>query len=701
MLRNLVLRFFLLSLLLLDGMQAYAAIDREALVGRHKVVIHQTLPESPAQVGNGHFAFGMDITGLQTFRPFNTLSDWSWHSMPLPEGKTVDDYRPVGFESHGRMIPYKLPNPDEEEISSWMRCNPHRYNLARIGFVLLRRDGSISEESDLANAEQLVDLWTGEVSSSFELEGSRVAVSTVCDPSIDVLAVKVESDLISSGRLKFFLDFPYPDLRWISKKVGDYDLPSRHITRSYYPSENVVWINHIMDDTAYGVGIRSDVRIGISRDCDTLHRYTLTPDSSNKTLSLTFTFSEGGGAVSTSSFEDIRTSYAAFWRNYWMNGAVIDFSGSTDPRAFELERRVVLSQFLMRLNESGYFPPQESGLVNNGWYGRFHWEMIWWHAAHWFLWDRRYCASYLDIYSKYLPSSIKRAEEEGRSGARWPKCTGNINREWPCDTHAWLIWQQPHPIWFAEAEYRMDPSPTCLRKWEDVVLNTADYMADYLFKEGRNYVIGPPVAAVSENTRPVETRNPIFELAYFRYGFKTALIWAERLGLPASRTAKWRKALKHLSPLPQEDGYYITCEGMDDMWHNYNFEHPALTGVYGWLPGDGVDKEVFRRTFYRVLSDWQMDKIWGWDYPMLAMAAARLGDSAKAVDLLTATAHKFGFDAHGLATTWPFPYFPANGGLLTAVAMMAAGWDGSSGQAPGFPQDGSWKIEYEGFVTMQ
>ena len=121
-----------------------------------------------------------------------------------------------------------------------------------------------------------------------------------------------------------------------------------------------------------------------------------------------------------------------------------------------------------------------------------------------------------------------------------------------------------------------------------------------------------------------------------------------------------------------------------------------------------MDVETFRQTFYKVLDTWQMDRIWGWDYPMLAMAAARLGDPSKAVDLLCTTAHKFAFDEHGLADMWPFPYFPANGGLLTAVAMMCAGWDGipdrvagSSGDAPGFPQDGSWTVRYEGFQRMQ
>jgi hypothetical protein len=38
-------------------------------------------------------------------------------------------------------------------------------------------------------------------------------------------------------------------------------------------------------------------------------------------------------------------------------------------------------------------------------------------------------------------------------------------------------------------------------------------------------------------------------------------------------------------------------------------------------------------------------------------------------------------------------YLPGNGGLLAAVAMMAAGWDGASGHAPGFPRD-RWRVRW-------
>ena len=44
-------------------------------------------------------------------------------------------------------------------------------------------------------------------------------------------------------------------------------------------------------------------------------------------------------------------------------------------------------------------------------------------------------------------------------------------------------------------------------------------------------------------------------------------------------------------------------------------------------------------------------------------------------------------------------YLPGNGGLLYAVAMMAAGWDGApDGTAPGFPADGSWTVRHEGLT---
>ena len=678
-------------------------IDREAVVKRHRVCTTGTLLKSPAQVGNGKFAFGMDITGLQTFVPFNTLSDWSWHSFPLPEGMRAEDYRPVVVETHGKKIAYELRNPDQPELSEWLTKNPHRYNLGRIGFRLLREDGTEAREIDLGNARQEIDLWTGVVYSRFELNRKEVKVRTVCHPDKDMIGVSIESELLNDGNMSIYLDFPYPDGRYFKHYIGRYDTISGHTSTFEKLAPNSVRIARTMDDTHYYATLDWTGPATFSRESEKEHTFLLQPRHTS-TFSFTCCFSPEPVADVTESVASIERKSAVSWEKYWRSGAAVDLSGSKDPRWLELERRIVLSQYLMRANESGLFPPQESGLVNNGWFGRFHFEMIWWHGVHYGLWNRMECFdNYLNVYKDFMPEALERAKSEGRSGARWPKCTGNFNREWPGSAHAYLIWHEPHPIYFAEMQYRQKPVPETLEKWKDVVLNTADYMADYLFydKKTKQYVLGPPVVVVSENTDPLQTINPIFELGYFRYGLRTALEWADRLGLSEKRTKKWKEVLSKMAPLPVADGVYTTYEGIPDMWTKYTYEHPALTGVYGMLPGDGVDQPTFKRTLEKVSKEWQFNRIWGWDFPMLAMAAARTGQPALAIDMLMHPSAGFQFDEHGLATGGPFPYFPSNGALLTAVAMMCGGWDGSEGEAPGFPKDGSWTVRYEGFVPMQ
>ena len=81
-----------------------------------------------------------------------------------------------------------------------------------------------------------------------------------------------------------------------------------------------------------------------------------------------------------------------------------DLSGSTDPRAAELERRVVLSQYLTAIQCAGSLPPQETGLTYNSWFGKSHLEMHWWHAAHFALWNRvELLERSLSWYGRILP----------------------------------------------------------------------------------------------------------------------------------------------------------------------------------------------------------------------------------------------------------------------------------------------------------
>jgi len=46
-------------------------------------------------------------------------------------------------------------------------------------------------------------------------------------------------------------------------------------------------------------------------------------------------------------------------------------------------------------------------------------------------------------------------------------------------------------------------------------------------------------------------------------------------------------------------------------------------------------------------------------------------------------------------------YLPGNGGLLTAVAMMAAGWGGCPERStPGFPANAKWQVRWEGLKPL-
>ena len=76
-----------------------APIDREALVSRHHPVNRKADVDGTLTVGNGGFAFGVDITGLQTFAehyhrwgvPTETQSRWCWVTDPNPENYALAD----------------------------------------------------------------------------------------------------------------------------------------------------------------------------------------------------------------------------------------------------------------------------------------------------------------------------------------------------------------------------------------------------------------------------------------------------------------------------------------------------------------------------------------------------------------------------------------------------------------------------------
>ncbi|ASO20313.1 hypothetical protein FHR81_000002 [Actinoalloteichus hoggarensis] len=688
-----------------NGADGVERIDRQALVSRHD--LHRTSDDTelPVQVGNGRFAFGADITGLQTFAPFATMADWGWHSDPLPHGRRVEDYRGTIWDTYGRPVYYWTGDEDQPELHHWLRENPHRVNLGRIGLTLTRADGTPASPDDLTETRQHLELWTGRLRSRFLFDGRPVEVETTCDPETDAVAVRVTSPLIRLGRLAVFLDFPYSTAagqdKFSAPYVGFWDRPDDHTTELRRRGARRAVITHRLDETVYAVDVAWRGAARLTRDDDRLHRYHLAGGRS-ETLAATVLFTPEPATAPPPTADAVERASAHWWPRFWRSGGAVDLAGSADQRWRELERRIVLSQYHLAVNEAGGEPPQESGLVNNGWYGKFHTEMYWWHATHYALWNRwPLLDRSTDIYERLLPSARDRAAEQGFAGARWPKMTTAEGRESPNIPTALLIWQQPHVMFLAELDYQAHPRRDTLRKWQEVLFATAEFMASFAHQEseGGRYVLGPPVMTANERNDSATTSNPAFELSYWRFGLRVAQQWRERLGL--GREPHWDDVLANLAPLPVQDGLYVLYEGVEDMWTVHNTNHPDPIAPFGMLPGDGVDVEIMRATAEQVYRTWPVDDLYSWDFPLLAMNAARLGDPRRAVDFLLH--ERFGFTETGLPASGksgvPSPYFPGAGGLLYAVAMMCAGWgDGPAGAAPGFPDDGRWTVRWEGLA---
>ena len=679
-----------------SGAEQTPTIDRRSLVSRHDPILRKFEPLSPLSVGNGEFAFTCDVTGLQTFpelyekaTPLCTMSQWGWHTSPMPESLIGKTYKLTDYDTYGRKVGYRTGREGQQELYDYLRQNPHKFHLGQIGFDF----GPGAKPEDITDIEQRLELWTGIIHSKFKFKGVSVYVRTAADPSYDALLLHVESQLLTNGRLSIRVAFPYGSL---SMPAADWSKPEDHKTNMLLKTgSSQAILERVMDGTKYLAYFYCSGNIERKRE----HEYIF-HSSQNGTLNCSLAFFNRAG-ISINGVTDRFNATQSFWKHFWSTSGAIELSKSKDSRADELERRVVLSQYLTAINCSGSLPPQETGLTCNSWYGKFHLEMHWWHAAHFALWNRLpLLERSLGYYGDVLPAAHERARQQGYSGARWPKMTSPDGADSPSPIGPMLIWQQPHPIFYAELVYLLRPTAGTLNRFSKIVFDTADFMASYAHYDPRTdrYILGPPVIPAQENHPARDTWNPTFELEYWHFGLATAQRWRERMRL--TRVAKWDDILNKLSKLPAKDGVYLAHENCPQTFTERNRDHPSMLAALGMLPGALVDRETMRRTLKKVLTGWNWADTWGWDYPMTAMTAARLGETEIAVDALLMDTPKNHYLPNGHCYQRPdLPlYLPANGGLLYAVALMANGWkDAPKRPAPGFPSNGKWIVRIQGF----
>jgi len=708
------------------AMASEAPIDRESLVSRHNPVIHQVDVDAPMTVGNGGFAFTADITGLQTFAehyhrwgvPTETQSRWCWVSDPNPNNYTLADANRDFTNAAGRII--SLPTKQSSPAGDWLRKNPRTQPLGQVLLDFKKPDDSRLLPEDIQKPEQRLDLWRGVLTSRYEIAGKPVKVTTVCHPQYDMLAVRIESELLAHGKLSAKLAFPRGhDPTTKNTPALDWSRPESHESRLLHPGLGWVQIERRVLDAKYQVIVTWGLGSVFSRVGP--HEFRLTTTNAQNILEFTVGFHPGPALPSAwPSVVMTVAASAGHWNKFWTNSGAVDFSGSTDPRANQIEERVVLSRYLMAAQMAGDVPPQESGLTCNTWYGKHHTEMIWWHAAHFALWGNDgLLAKNLEWYQQQLPAARQLARQRGLRGARWAKMTGRDMRESP-GGNPLIVWNQPHPVHLCELLYRNKPTQETLHRYRELVLETAECLASMVcFDEAKGiYVLGPPLWIAQEIYNQATSQNPSFELAYWQWALVTAQKWRERLGM--NRDEKWDHIIQHLAPVPQKDGKYVALGSNPDTWDNIDsrHDHPTMLAPLGMLPGTGVERATMERTLDAVLKNWDWEtKIWGWDYPMIAMTAARLGRPETAVEILLREGpnNKYLPNGHcpqrsdeamtknarpGARKREIAVYLPANGALLSAVAMMAAGWDGNTNQAPGFPKDGKWQVRVEGLHPL-
>lgn len=701
----------LLTAALISVSAIAAKINRKAVVTRNNPHITSLDTLGSLTVGNGHFAYTVDITGLQSFPdfyangiPLCTMSDWGWHSFPntgryKPEEALKDHNFNRGHKQELYSSEFRQAGR-QKDASDYLRANPHRLNLADIGF-------DFATPADIQNINQSLDMWNGIINSRFTYQNKRYDVKTLCLPDRDKIAAYIKSD----GPIAIRLRIPYPTGKH-SDNASDWSRGKNMKTAIVAQGANFVSLKVDIDSTSYYITVDWKGVVGIKANYNNDIVFT----AKGKELTIGYAFTKKKPLINAKfswlRFDALSKLTSGYWHKYWSEGGMIDFSHVADKRAKELERRTLQSLYLLAVNDGQDYPPAETGLTYNSWFGKYHLEMIYWHQAYQALWGHSEQLEHtLSWYLKAEPMAREIARRQGFKGVRWMKMTDPSAAEAPSNVGSYLIWQQPHLIYLAELLYRAG-NKEVIKKYGKLVEETTEFMSDFAeFDSTRNQYILRGYIPAQETLKADSVVNSPFELSYWLSALKIAQQWLVRQGLP--RNEQWDDLIEKLAPLPEKNGIYLTSEKSPLIDHQaeqtdnpsgpdkFASDHPMPLGAFGMMPDSRLfTHENMKKTYDWIIKNWNWQKTWGWDYPMTAMCAVRLNQPEDAVNALLMNVPKNTYlvQGHNWQTNRLRIYLPGNGGLLTTIALMTAGWDGCTQKNPGFPQ--GWDVRWEGILPL-
>lgn len=571
--------------------------------------------KNPVTIGNGDFAITLDQTGTQSLYeiykdiPLSTMSNKNWFYKDKKDIKT----------SYVDGKAYMLFNLDNDPNYQINRQYPFKYSFMQI---LLYDNDKLIDINNIKDVKQELDLYKGIVTSSFNYKEKINKTISFIYQDHDEFNFKLQSD-----NLNLALKFNYP-----SYTKNGYRL-----------------------DILPNVLVKED-RITLLYDDKNSLSFKLKSSSNYQIVENTLIFDDNNVSFSLA-LDEIKEGKLLdeFWK--CDNGIIIDNE--------ELVKKMVLSKYLLHVNSTGIYPPQESGLTYNCWNSKFHLEM---HLIHslWNIYNNHVgdLVKSFDYYLSIMPSSLKRASLNGYKGLRFPKMTGPDGEDSPSNIGPLLIWQAPHILFMLQEIYYLYNKENIIKKYEPLISGTIDFMISFLTLKDSKYQMLDPLLEACESIPLDRCQNPSFELEYWRYTLErqpkidTVLYGHQRYDYLDITS-------KIITP-KEDDGIYLKTYGVIDKYDLYK-DHPTEGFLMSFFKSKIVDKEKMVKTIDYILKNMDLSSYWGWDFPFLGLSLLNCGEIEKSIEVtqLNTINNQYLYNGYNTSPRDDLKaYLPGNGAFL-------------------------------------
>lgn len=571
--------------------------------------------KNPVIIGNGDFAITLDQTGTQSLYeiykdiPLSTMSNKNWFY------KDKKDIKPSYVDGKAYML-FNLDNDPNYQIN---RQYPFKYSFMQI---LLYDNDKLIDINNIKDVKQELDLYKGIVTSSFNYKEKINKTISFIYQDHDEFNFKLQSD-----NLNLALKFNYP-----SYTKNGYRL-----------------------DILPNVLVKED-RITLLYDDKNSLSFKLKSSSNYQIVENTLIFDDNNVSFSLA-LDEIKEGKLLdeFWK--CDNGIIIDNE--------ELVKKMVLSKYLLHVNSTGIYPPQESGLTYNCWNSKFHLEM---HLIHslWNIYNNHVgdLVKSFDYYLSIMPSSLKRASLNGYKGLRFPKMTGPDGEDSPSNIGPLLIWQAPHILFMLQEIYYLYNKENIIKKYEPLISGTIDFMISFLTLKDSKYQMLDPLLEACESIPLDRCQNPSFELEYWRYTLErqpkidTVLYGHQRYDYLDITS-------KIITP-KEDDGIYLKTYGVIDKYDLYK-DHPTEGFLMSFFKSKIVDKEKMVKTIDYILKNMDLSSYWGWDFPFLGLSLLNCGEIEKSIEVtqLNTINNQYLYNGYNTSPRDDLKaYLPGNGAFL-------------------------------------